>query len=305
MKKNKGRLKLSLSVFNLARAGFSLMELYGPLSILTEQLSQVEGMNNVWRELRLLIAFIQNRSYSEVFFDIQISRQDLAQLTMLVQRRCKGEPLSKIIGKKEFWSLPFKVTTDTLDPRPDSETLIQAILNNFPDNLLPLRIIDFGTGTGCLLLSVLSEYSQAWGVGVDISEAALKIAQENAISLNLNRRTLFLCGDWGRPLRQDFDIIISNPPYISLNAQLGKSVKDFDPPQALYGGIDGLGAYKILLPQLKNFMHKDSLAFVEVGQAQSEMVRQIGIHHDLSSYKNYHDLAGIERVLVFKKNSAI
>jgi release factor glutamine methyltransferase len=277
------------------------MEFHSSLRALAEQLSQAGLSTNSWRELRILIAFIQNRSYSEVFFDLYLSKRELSELISLVQRRCKGEPLAKITGKKEFWSLPFKVNTDTLDPRPDSETIIQAILKDFTDHTSTLRIIDLGTGTGCLLLSTLSEYPQAWGIGVDISTSSLKIAQENALALNFNRRAFFICGDWAEPLREQFDIIISNPPYIRLDEKLDSDVKYYDPPQALYGGEDGFEAYKILLPQLKILMHKDSLAFIEIGQGQGDVVRQIGTDHGLVSYKNYQDLSGIERVLVFKK----
>ena len=216
---------------------------------------QNAGVENARRELTLLIAFIQNRSYTDVFFDSALSVEVDDRLLPLVYRRCQGEPLSKIIGQREFWSLPFKVTTDTLDPRPDSETIIQAVLHHFPDRHKALNLVDFGTGTGCLLLSALSEYPNSAGIGVDISDAALAVAQENAQRLGLSQRASFVHSNWAEGVDGEFDVLISNPPYIGLSEPLEAAVKEYDPPQALYGGEDGLEAYRILLPQLRHLMH--------------------------------------------------
>ncbi len=260
---------------------------------------QNAGVENARRELTLLIAFVQNRPYSDVFFDPNLSAEDYGRLVPLLQRRCKGEPLSKITGQREFWSLLFKVTADTLDPRPDSETIIQAVLNYFPAQHQTLKLIDFGAGTGCLLLSALSEYPNGVGVGVDISDAALAVAQQNAQQLGLSQRASFVQSNWAENLQGEFDILISNPPYIGLSEPLETAVKEYDPPQALYGGEDGLEAYRALLPQLKRLMHPKSLAFIEIGQGQGDAVRSIGEEAGLICVSTYPDLAGIERVVVF------
>ena len=263
-----------------------------------DQLQNI-GVENARRELTLLIAFVQNRSYIDVFFDPALNAEDYDRLVPLIQRRCKGEPLSKITGQREFWSLPFKVTADTLDPRPDSETIIQAVLNYFPDQHQTLKLIDFGTGTGCLLLSALSEYPNGVGVGVDISDAALAVAQQNVQQLGLSQQASFVQSNWAENLQGEFDILISNPPYIGLSEPLETAVKEYDPPQALYGGEDGLEAYRALLPELKRFMHPKSLAFIEIGQGQGDSVRSIGEEAGLICLSTYPDLAGIERVVVF------
>ncbi|WP_165380303.1 peptide chain release factor N(5)-glutamine methyltransferase [Candidatus Finniella inopinata] len=271
------------------------------LQTLISQL-QAAGIDNPRRELTLLIAFLQNRSYTDVFFEPAISGEDFDRLVPLVQRRCNNEPLSKIIGQREFWSLPFKVTADTLDPRPDSETLIQAVLEHFPDHDIPLTIIDFGTGTGCLFLSLLSEYPNSLGVGVDISDAALAVAQQNAGRLGLDQRASFIKGNWAEGMQGTFDVLISNPPYIGLNDLLEDSVKQYDPHQALYAGEDGLAAYRALLPQLPALMHPYSLAFLEIGLGQGDTVRWVAKQAGLVFLATYPDLSGIERVVVFGKS---
>ena len=262
---------------------------------------QAAKVENARRELILLLAFIQNRPYSEVFFDPGFNVEDYDRLSFLVQRRCEGEPLSKITGQREFWSLPFKVTTDTLDPRPDSETIIQAVLLHFPDRHHPFKIVDFGTGTGCLLLSVLSEYPNSLGMGVDISDAALTVAKENAQQLKLQQRTFFIRSSWAKKVQGKFDILISNPPYIRLNESLEPAVKHYDPPYALYGGEDGLEAYRTLLPQLHPLMYSHSLAFIEIGKDQGDAVRSIGKEAGLTCVATYLDLASVERTVVFGK----
>ena len=136
----------------------------------------------------------------------------------LIRRRAAREPAAYILGEREFWSLPFRVSRDTLIPRPDSETLIEAALDTIEDYSAPRRLLDLGTGSGCLLLAALSELRGAFGVGVDISEAALAVARANAEALGLAARARFLCGDWGGALRcgsrGGFDLIVANPPYI-------------------------------------------------------------------------------------------
>lgn len=259
------------------------------------------NIDNPWRELRLLISFIQKRTYAEVFFDCHIHKKNYLYLSDLVDQRCKGKPLSKIVGYKEFWSLKFKVTVDTLDPRPDSETLIQSVMNHFPDQGQDLSILDLGTGTGCLLLSLLSEYPNSWGVGIDMSYSALRVANENALDLGLSHKVFFACGNWGDCLNNQFDIIISNPPYIGFEEKIDGSVKHYDPPQALYAGKDGLSAYEDLFPSLRYLMKDSGLSFIEIGIDQKQKVKNLAERKKLMFLKSDCDFSGIERVLIFKK----
>lgn len=213
-----------------------------------------ETADHPMREARLLLAHLLNTSYEMIYISVDrlLTFEEEKELEALLDRRSSHEPLSKILGHREFWSLPFRVTADTLDPRPDSETIIESVLKFYPDKTLPLNIIDLGTGSGCLLLSLLHEYPNAWGVGVDDQEAAACIAQENAKSLNLNHRSSFLVGNWGDALANRFDVIVSNPPYIATTESLPPEVANYDPASALYGGADGLDCYRALAKQLPN-----------------------------------------------------
>ncbi len=275
------------------------MQLTIDLNGLVNRLSQAKVVSP-WRELRLLLCFIQQRSYEDVFLNPCINQAQYTILEGLVERRMQGEPLSKIVGKREFWGLPFIITPHTLDPRPDSETLVEAVLNVFPKKHSPLRFVDFGTGSGCLLLSLLYEYAQAFGIGVDKNFLALTVAQENADRLGLTKRVSFYGGDWAQALQGKFDVLMSNPPYIAMGEMLDVAVCQYDPPCALYGGRDGLQAYKNLLPQMRALMHPESWLFLEIGQGQGHEVRHIASGQGLLFKESYLDLAGIERVLAFQ-----
>jgi len=265
---------------------------------------QKAGIENPWRELRLLLSFVTGKSYEQILFDgdYKLSASEYDSLLKVVQRRCSHEPLSKIIGQREFWGLTFKVTKDTLDPRPDSETLIEAVLKDFPDQTKPLRFLDFGTGTGCLLLSLLSEYPNAFGVGVDKSETAILVALENAGVLEFSDRASFLISDWGQALTGPFDCIISNPPYIGLDDSLERNVKDFDPHSALYAGKDGLDAYRALFPEIGVFCHSQTKVFMEIGQGQRELAAAIAKENGFNLSVVRQDLGGIDRVLGFTQD---
>jgi len=216
------------------------------------------------------------------------------ELNSFIQRRLAGEPVAKIIGEKGFWKDEFIVSKDVLDPRPDSETLIEAVLKKFPDKEVNLRILDLGTGCGCLLLSLLGEYKNATGVGLDISEKALDIAQQNS---HTDRATFIQ-----RDMRQDlsdlgtFDIMISNPPYIPTAEiqTLEREVKDYDPLLALDGGPDGLNFYRTLATQ-----HLAQNLFIEIGKDQETQIISLfeaGGWHFIQSWK---DFGGIVRILQF------
>lgn len=218
-----------------------------------------------------------------------------------LERRLKREPVSKILGEKEFWSLSFKTTTDTLDPRPDSETLIEAVLDQFPDKTKPYKILDLGTGTGCLLLTLLSEYKNAIGVGIDFSPEALTVATDNAITLNLKDRSKFFHSNWCEKVEGQFDIIISNPPYIPPNHEATLEPElSFDPRQALYGeSQDGLEAYRLLSQHLRNHLLPQGNIFLEFGKDQHDDVKKIMLAAGFSFIKWYKDLGQIMRCGAF------
>lgn len=219
---------------------------------------------------RILTAFVLNITTEKLLLDdVALDNAQSERLEQLLRRRAAGEPVSKIIGRKEFWSLDFKTTGATLDPRPDSETLVEAVLRHISEKDKLYNIVDFGTGTGCLLLSVLSEYPNATGVGVDISPDALSIAQENAQLLGLSDRATFQQSEWGAELDGEgvFDIILSNPPYIPSEVipTLEADVAEYDPMLALDGGADGLDEYRRLLPDIARLLAPQAYAFIEIG----------------------------------------
>lgn len=221
------------------------------------------------------------------------------QFERLIERRVTHEPVSHIVGLRDFWLDRFIVTPDVLDPRPDSETLIEAMLELRPDRDRPYRIVDFGTGSGCLLLTLLREYPQATGVGIDLSEAALGIASKNANALNLNDRVRFLHANWGETLTECYDMVISNPPYIEEQAiaSLAPEVREYEPITALSGGADGLAAYRTLMPHIKRCLANDGIAVLELGADQAGDVSAVAERHGLAVVKLQADLAGIERAL--------
>lgn len=255
--------------------------------------------DNPRREARLLVSHILGLSYEDVYFNKKqfIKEEEESALNTLLERRLKHEPLSKILEFREFWSLPFRVTKDTLDPRPDSETLIEAALDHYPNKEGFLRILDLGTGTGCLLLSLLHEYPNAWGVGIDVSEAAIYIAQENANRLALEERAKFVVGQWGNALSGCFDIIMSNPPYIGRHEALPLEVSIYDPDLALYGGDDGLTCYRDLREQIRKIAVSETKIFLELGKEQLNDVSLLFSQYNILQTKK--DLAGIERCLIF------
>jgi release factor glutamine methyltransferase len=237
----------------------------------------------------------------------EVEMATLARFHTLVARRAGREPMAHILGRREFWSLPFKVTADTLDPRPDSETLVQAVLGKVGDRSAPLRLLDFGTGTGCLLLALLHELGNATGLGIDLSRAALVVAEENARALGLASRASFRHGDWDAAADPGFDIIVSNPPYIATGdlAALQPEVARFEPRLALDGGPDGLAAYRRLMPAAARLLGRGALAALEIGAGQGDSVIRIGQAAGLRHIATTADLGGVARCVVFRKEQAV
>jgi release factor glutamine methyltransferase len=215
----------------------------------------------------------------------------------LIARRVAREPVAYILGRKGFWSLEFAVGPGALVPRPETETLVERVLAAFPDRVAPLSVLDLGTGTGCLLLSVLHEYPNARGIGVDASPEALAWARRNAEGLGLGGRCRMVAGTWGDDLSDGYDVILSNPPYIRASdiAQLAPEVRLYEPPGALDGGPDGLEAYRSLGPEIHRLLNPCGLAFLETGEGQAATVVEILGQSGLGCREIAADLAGIGR----------
>lgn len=220
----------------------------------------------------------------------------------LLLRRVSGEPVARIIGEKEFWSLRFALGAETLVPRPETEIIVEAALAEIIDRQRALRILDLGTGTGAILAALLTELPNATGVAADKSEAALRVARENFRNLSLDRRVSYMRGNWADALGGTFDLIVSNPPYIVSKelALLSPEVRDHDPPLALEGGADGLDAYRAIVNQLCERLAAGGKAVLELGQGQeaavSALVRAAAGLEVAGPARR--DLAGIPRVLV-------
>jgi len=223
----------------------------------------------------------------------------------LLLRREAHEPLALILGRREFWSMEFAVSDATLVPRPESEALIEATCVAYPHGAHPpRRILDLGAGTGCLLLAALAEFPSAFGVGVDISPAAVSIARRNAAMLGFGNRTAFVVADWASAMSGRFDLVIANPPYIA-TAQIPGLMPEvglYEPRRALDGGIDGLEAYRVLVPALPALLAEAAMAVFEIGSGQAAAVAALaagtGLTTSLSS-----DLAGTPRAIVLRNTS--
>jgi release factor glutamine methyltransferase len=228
---------------------------------------------------------------------------EAADFAAALARRVAREPMSHILGRREFWSLEFAVTSAVLDPRPDSETLVEAVLAALPERTRPYRLLDLGTGSGCLLLALLSELPHATGLGIDASAAALDVARANAARLGLADRARFAPGDWAQGLDGLFDVIVANPPYIPTAeiAALQPEVALWEPRAALDGGPDGLAAYRTLVPALPRHLAEEGLAAIEIGADQAAAVGEIARESGLDAAIR-RDLAGHDRCLILRKS---
>jgi release factor glutamine methyltransferase len=226
-----------------------------------------------------------------------------ARFATLLRRRLGHAPIAHLLGEAEFWSLPFRVSPATLIPRPDSESLVEAALEACPDRAAPLRLLDLGTGTGCLLLATLSEYPAASGLGTDRVPEAAALAAGNARRLGLAARARFLAADWAAPLAARFDLILSNPPYIETAAIPGlmPDVARHEPASALDGGADGLAAYRRLAAILPGLLAPGGRAVLELGQGQRAAVESLARGAGLAPIACRADLGGIDRALVLAR----
>jgi len=262
------------------------------------------------REARLLVAAATGLSPAALIADPARPLDEAAagRLADLARRRTEREPLSRILGWREFWSLRLSLGPDTLDPRPDSETLVEAALAWLGhDRARPLQVLDLGTGTGCLLLALLSELPAAEGLGIDLSPGAVAVAAANAEALGLRGRARFATGDWGRELDRRFDVILSNPPYIPAAdiAALEPEVARFDPRLALCGGGDGLDGYRALAKVVPRLLESGGRAFVEFGAGQLGAASGLFEAGGLRAVACRPDMAGIPRCLVLAPQKTV
>jgi release factor glutamine methyltransferase len=234
-----------------------------------------------------------------------LAAAEAGAIAALSARRLKREPVARILGRKEFWGLALKVNAETLLPRPETETVVEATLAALDcesrRSRAP-RIVDLGTGSGALLLALLSELPSASGIGTDISFAALRCARDNAAALGLSARASFVACDYGTALRGPVDILVSNPPYVARAdiAGLQAEVRDFDPRRALDGGPDGLDSYRAIAPHAARLLAPDGILVLELGQGQLGSVTSILAAAGLAPVKPRYDLAGIARALVLR-----
>jgi len=258
------------------------------LALITTRLKNA-GIEDPRREARILLAAAHHITAAGL---LSLPEADPARFEPLLRRREAREPMAYITGHKEFWGLNFAVSPATLIPRPDSETLIEATLT-----LAPSRILDLGTGTGCLLLAALHEHKAATGVGVDISPAAAALAAANAAALGLTARAAFLAGHWADAISGQFDLILSNPPYIKAAdiQTLMPEVRQFEPHSALTAGPDGAAAYRAIIAALPRLLTPGGTAILELGAGQAPFVESLAGGF---TFTTRADLAGISRAAI-------
>ncbi len=269
----------------------------------TQQLSE-KNIASAALDARLLLQHVLGMTREEMLLrDPAIADAQREHYEQLIVRRTKHEPVAKIIGIKAFWKYDFVTSADTLDPRPDSETLIEATLKHRPPESSNVKtILDLGTGTGCLLLSLLGEYEHATGLGVDKSDAALAVAKHNATALHMAARTQLKSGDWLHGLTDTFDIIITNPPYISKadKDSLANDVIKYDPHAALFANNGGMSAYETILENVRSFLAKGGLLVVEAGSGQAEAIIRLGKRGGMHPVATYKDSGAVVRAVLFE-----
>lgn len=265
------------------------------------------GVDDPRAEARLLLAHASGLSAAAIFGypEREADAEAAARFRNYIGQRRQGVPAAHITGSREFWSLPLRVTPATLVPRPDTETVVELALDDLSRRRGPSRILDLGTGTGCLLLALLSEFPAANGIGLDVSEQAISVAASNAAALELEDRCSFESADFADAPAGPFELIVSNPPYIPSGdiAALAAEVRDHDPRLALDGGADGLDAYRTISGAAPSRLAPDGLLILEIGIGQAAAVTELAEAAGLELLSLRKDLGGIERALSFCKKS--
>ncbi len=260
------------------------------------------GFDEPRRRARRVVAAALDLSASEVFAHAERTLADgeRNRVAALLARIAAHEPLSRALGRREFWGLEFALSADAFDPRPETETVVEAVLARLAERRRDYRILDLGTGSGCLLLALLSELPAATGVGVDLAPGAAKTAAANAATLGLADRAVIVVGNWAEAIAGRFDAIVANPPYIATAAiaQLPREVREHDPRRALDGGPDGLDPYRAIAADLPRLLAPGGVFAAELGAGQDAAVAEILGRHGLCVEALIGDLAGIPRCIV-------
>ena len=266
------------------------------------------GLPDAAMEARILIGGLLGLSSTEVFSqgERRMTEAELLRIADAVERRLNREPVHRILGHREFFGMDLVLSKETLEPRPDTEILVETLLPRMRQIVAEkgsAHILDLGTGTGAILLALLKECPQAQGLGSDISEDALSTARLNARRLGLDDRFQAVCSRWFEKISGGFDIIVSNPPYIRADVipALEPEVRDFDPMAALDGGPDGLDAYRAIAKEAGHFLDSNGIIGVEIGFDQRESVEAIFVRAGWMLLQAAHDYGGNDRVLVFTR----
>lgn len=264
------------------------------------------SLNQAFLEVRLLVSFVMKISINQLYFQekLIISSRQKNKINKLIQMRIDHHPIAHLTSCREFYGEKFIVNSNVLDPRADSESLIELVMQNYSDLSVQYNFLELGVGSGCLIISLLKHYQNSIGLGVDISQLALKIAKKNAKKFNLNERIKFKISDLFSKVSptKKFAIIISNPPYIPSKQidQLQIEVAKYEPRIALDGGIDGLDFYRKIAMQAKNYLTKNGSIFLEIGFNQEQAVIKIFEQYNFKLIAKKNDLANITRALHFR-----
>jgi release factor glutamine methyltransferase len=260
------------------------------------------GIDDAPREARRLAELALQAGPAEVFARRPglLAPEEVAAFSRLLARRAARVPFARLAGEKEFWGLTFRLVTATLVPRPDTETLIESALARIEDRGAPLRVLDLGTGSGCLLLALLTELPRATGLGVDADPGALDCARANAVRLGLAARTEWRQADWAEGLEESFDVILANPPYVTEKEweTLQPEVREHDPRLALVAGSCGLAAHRRILPELPRLLGREGFVCLEISAGQAEAVVGLAATAGLRTVEVRRDLAGRTRCVV-------
>jgi len=265
---------------------------------------KILDIQNHQLDAKILLKYLLNLNNEtfELKKNDEISKINLDAYLVLINRRSKDEPIAHIVEKKSFWNDDFKVSKDTLIPRPETELIIESVIKYFPDKDSSLKIADLGTGSGCIIISLLQEYINASGVGIDISSQAIDVANINKRLLKNSVRLNLIKDDFNNSNLNGFDIIVSNPPYISnTDHNLQKNVHDHEPHLALFSENNGLNSYEKILKNLSSTIKNRFYLFLEIGKGQEKEVLNLLKKNNFTLISIENDLAEIPRCLVAKK----
>ena len=272
------------------------------LIALGQSMLKEEKIPNYKLDARILLSNVLNLENNYLFSDINVSEPDKETYLNMIKDRVYGKPVSKIISKRSFWNYEFYINSLTLDPRPDSEVLVETALEACELlNKNDVKILELGVGSGCILLSIIEEVSGAEGWGIDIDYEAVKVAKINSINMEISEKVNFLVSDWTKSIQGKFDIIISNPPYIKSKQieSLQKEVKCYDPTIALDGGEDGLDCYKLIIENITKLMNKNTFLIFEIDFWQGDKIITLSQENNLKFVSMKKDLSGKDRCLIF------